>query len=637
MARDGPATGTIAGAIIGAVAAVILILLCSLPFLLKCRRKRRLRKRQEHDEFRPSMATAGARPPSHTFSPHANRLCHVSQSRLASAAATLSDRDSQTAKEYGPDGITFHRSAAPSPALVGKTLRTCSPAPSIAMAAGSRNNSPAVAQAPFVPPAEEKEMGRTPTFGTMTTEPEPISRSPTSSNSQHESQSPSIGGTFRKFHDKVFHRVSTRSSGSESRKTGSRSMDVDLDELDRTQTGASAAHLVYEKIPMGGAAEEYYSGAPLSPPDEPPVPASSAGDSGLLHLVAMPGATLAGIAAPHTHVSSQQQQHQRSLGSPFDAAGVPLSPTSPLVKDEDLSSEEGGRRSLEAKGDSLSPPRGGLPSPSPERFEPPPSPSHPAPGTVNPMDMMKPSTAAEQAAWVDTELWKLENSPPPQLESSPSRFEPSPSPSQSGPSPQSQPQPYQPHTNAFPPSQPDPTVGPERPHFQAVVRHPTQMDITATGQAVPQHEEQVITEISDSSSPGTGFDRYAYGPSSSNHTTPETGLTGSAYTGTPSPRSSTSRRPSSYDGTGKMSFTLILMLNARLTCLIEYLEPAPGDLSRPSSQGDGSPKPTSFACDICGSKFDQVHKLKYVLLSQSRPKLRLHFADNPPQPPQALP
>lgn len=527
VARDVP-SGTIAGATVGAVAAGILMLLCTLPFILKFRRKRRLRRRQEKDALRPEMGTVGLRPPSQTFSAHVNRLSHVSNSRLASAAATLSDHDSQTGKEYGPDGITFHRSAAPSPALVGRTLRSCSPAPSVAMAASSaslaeavmaasRKNSPAIRQGPFAPPPVEKELGRSPTFGTMTTEPQPISRSATGS----QSQTPSVS-TFRRLQDKIFHRGSGRSSGSDSRATGSRSPDVDLENLDQTQTGTVAPYLVDDKIVMGGAAEEYYSGAPMSPPQE----VGQANNSHIFNPMTMPGASDKGTTQPQ-------------LGSPF----APLSPTSPLVKDEELS-ESGGKGSYEAaKSVSLSPPPGtrGLPfgEQSPKRFEPPPSPSQPAPGTVNPMDMMKPSTAAEQAAWVDTELWKMENSPPPQLESSPApQLAPSPTPDFVSSSSSQQ--------------QSAPTH--ERPQFQAVVRHPTEMDITAGGQTVPHHEAQVITDISDTSSPGTGFDQYAYGPSPSNHTSPETRFTESAYTGSPSPRSSASNRPSSsYGGTGKIS------------------------------------------------------------------------------------
>lgn len=590
VARD-VSSGAIAGATVGAVAAVILMLLCTLPFILKFRRKRRLRRRQEKDALRTEMGTAGLRPPSQTFSNHVNRLSHVSNSRLASAAATLSDHDSQTGKEYGPDGVTFHRSAAPSPALVGKTLRSCSPAPSVAIAASSaslaeaviaasRKNSPAVKQGAFPPPAD-KELGRSPTFGTMTTEPQPISRSGT--DSQHEPQSPSVG-TFRKLHNKVFHRGSTRSSGSDSRATGSRSTDLDLSELDQTGSVAPARYLVDDKPVMGGAAEEYYSGAPMSPPQE----------SQISGWVENSGSFSVGKGVtPDQKVAGPQQQ----LGSPFNPV-APLSPTSPFVKDEELSSEDGGKDSSESKRGALSPPPGtrGLHfgDQSPKRFEPPPSPSHPPPGTVNPMDMMKPSTAAEQAAWVDTELWKMENSPPPQLESSPaSQLEPSPAP-QYIPSPTQQ--------------QSNPT--PERPQFQAVVRHPTEMDITVGGQPVPHHEVQVITDKSDTSSPGIGFDQYAYGPSPSNHTSPDTHLTESAYTGSPSPCSSTSNRPtSSYGGTGKRTCQIS---DARVVLIdsADYLETSPGGHSRTSSQGDGSPKPSSFACDICGSKFDQVHKLK---------------------------
>lgn len=569
VARDASA-GTIAGASIGAAAAVILMLICSLPFLLKCRRKRRLRKRQEEDALRPDMAMPGTRPSSQVFPPHVNRLSHMSQSRLASAAATLSDHDSQTGKEYGPDGITYHRSAAPSPALVGRTLRACSPAPSLgiaassaSLAAASRKDSPAIAHGPFSPPMDKETMSRSPTFGTLTTEPEPLSRSAT--DSQHGSQSPTFGGAFRKFHDKVFHRDSTRSSGSESRKTGNRSPDVDLDELEHTQTDASLSYR-NDKPVMGGLAEEYYLGGPLSPPEEQPISAPE--NSPFLHLIAMQGAALAGVAAPHSqpHLGHQQQNH---LGSPFNPTAAPLSPTSPFLKEEDLSSEEGGQGQYEKSG-TLSPPPRGLPSSSPKRFEPPPSPSHPAPGTVNPMDMMKPTTAAEQAAWVDTELWKLENSPSPQMDKLPSP-QPEPSLFQADPSPPTQAQPsvhsilsqqlpppqqqqQQQQQPPPPPSQQEPSPAPELPQFQAVVRHPTQMDLSVSGQPVPQHEEQVITDISDSSSPGPGFDQYAYGPSPSDHTSPETRLTESAFTGSPSPRSSmNSNRPiSSYGGTGKL-------------------------------------------------------------------------------------
>lgn len=599
-------TSTIIGATVGCAVAVMLIVVCSLPFILKCRRKKRLRKRQEQDALNARMdldmainmpvSLPGTRPSSQTFSAHP-RHSHASQSRLASAAATLSDHDSQTGKEYGPDGITYHRSAAPSPALVGKTLRSCSPAPSIALAASaaSRKNSPALAQAPFSPPSERQIQEedrkedikvaptRTPTFGTLTSEPEPMSRSTTTGSQQHGSHSP-ISGAIHKIHNKIFHRNSTRSSGSESRKTGSRSPDLnyDYEQLGQTQTGASSAqYVVNEEPPMGGLAAEYYSGAPLSPPEEPHRPTAGPDDSKFISLAAFSGAAMAGVAAPHSQqaATQPQQQQQHHLGSPFVAPGAPLSPTSPLIKDEDLSSEEGARESLEAaKSDTLSPPPRGLQSSSPK---PPPSPSHPAPGTVNPMDMMKPSNDVEQAAWVDNELWKLENSPPPQVyNSSPSPTTPQTQLESSPVPPLQQSQQYQQYQQyqSIPPSQtehfasppfypgtsfaavtptaPAPAPATGRPQFQAVVRHPTQMDITVDGQAVPQHEEQVITDISDTSSPGPGFDQYAYGPSPSDHagTSPETRLTESAYTGSPSPRSSMSNRPSSlYGGTGKVA------------------------------------------------------------------------------------
>lgn len=620
LVARGASSGAIAGSIVGAIAAAALILVCSLPFILKCRRKRRLRQRQEEDakasRAMPGTSTMRSRPQSQAFAAHTNRLSHMSNSRLASAAATLSDHDSQTVKEYGPDGITYHQSAAPSPALVGQAMRSCSPAPSLILAS-SRKNSPAVVQGPFTPPPEPGIGSRSATFGTLTTEPEPLSRSPTGS--QHGS----MGDAFRKIHDKILHRDSTRSGGSESRQN-TRSSDMDLDDLSQTQTGASAAYLVDEKPVMGGAAEEYYSGAPLSPPEEsqmPPPPQHSQ----FLHLMKFPAAAtaaLAGVVIPRAQQGSDQKSNSRSLGSPFDP---PMSPESDATKDDYASSEEGGRDTPEAKSDPLSPPQDrGLPQASPNKvFEPPPSPSHPEPGTVNPMEMMKPSIPAEQAAWVNTELWKLDNSPPQLDPSPPHKFEPSPTsvshtlPSyqqqQQEPTPPFQTEPYYQEPESFQEEsdfpQQQPTPVPDRPQFQAVVRHPTQMDITTSGQIVPQHEEQVITDISDTSSPGTGYDQYAFAPSPSNHTSPDTRFTDSAYTGSPSPRSSmNSQRPPSSSYNGKDY----------------HLGAVPGGHSRTSSQGDNSsPKPTSFACEECGSRFDQVHKLKLVhfsnLLQQSPP------------------
>lgn len=609
MARDA-SPGTIAGATVGAFAAVILMLVCSLPFILKSRRKRRLRKRQQQDALRPEMGVAHmrSRPASQTLSQYpANRL---SQGRIASTAGTLSDRDSQIGKEYGPDGIVYHQAPPAPPAVARHSMLSCSPAPSVpsladAVAAASRNASPAVAQGPFTPPPEVQP-DRSGTFGTLTMEPESLSRSATGS--LHGSQSQKRGA-FRKFSDKLFHKGSTRSSGSDSRGTGTRISDMELDD-DRAENTPAVPYLRDDRPPGGGAAEEYYtgaaedyySGAPLSPPEEHKLPAPGPG-SEIIHFIGMPGASIVGSVMPHPG--------KQNLGSPFNPVGAPPSPTSPQVKMEELSGEEGEqKRSLEAQSDTLSPPPRGLPfDSSPKRFEPPPSPYRPAPGTVNPMDMMKPTTAAEQAAWVDTELWKLENSPPPQLDNTPPPSEPSP--------------PSQAQAEYYPPSQSpphqqaqvEPFPQPGRPQFQAVVRHPTQMDVTANGQAMPQNEQRTVTDISDTSSPG--FDQYAYGPSPSNHTSPDTRFTGSSYTASPSPRSSMSNRPSSSfePPTGKVSSQFKTPPWFANTCK-EYLETTISGQSQGSTSEDrtsSSPKPTSFACEICGSKFDQVHKLKYAL------------------------
>lgn len=593
MARD-VSSGTIAGAAVGGAAAVILMLVCSLPFLLKCRRKRRLRKRQQEDAMHPEMGNADMRPRpvSETFSSYASN--RHSQARLASTAATSSDRDSQQGKEYGPDGITFHHAPAPSPAAFAQTLRTCSPAPSAgagrsslsvaeAFAAASRNPSPAIGQGPFTPPPEEQTHQNAP-YGAFTAEPESLSRSGTGS--LRGSHPPSLGGAFKKIHA-AFHRGSTRSSGSDSRGTDARSLDMDMDQLEQAQTAHAVPYLRDDKPPEGGEAAEYYAGGPLSPPAEPNFPFGPGSE--FIHLIGMPGASFPGTVMPPV------QRPDDHLGSSFKPVVAPLSPVSPYTRDDELSSDDGeAKKSLEGKSDTLS--RGGLPpfEPSPKKFEPPPGPIQPAPGTLNPMDVMKPSTDAEQAAWVDTELWKMENSPPPPLAMSPPQSESSPPPDLDTYQSYQPYQPYQPEE--YLPSQIDPSQEPGPPRFQAVVRQPTQMDVTNNGQGMLQPEEQNVTDISDTSSPG--YDQYAYGPSPSNHTSPETRLTAS-----PSPRSSMSGRPSSpFDPAS------------------EYLVTTPGDQSQGSMpDGSPSPKPTSFACDICGSKFDQVHKLNHHKRYHERP------------------
>lgn len=556
MARN-VSSGTIAGAAIGAAAAVILILVCSLPFLLKCRRKRRMRKRQQQHGLQPEMGMRSSRPVSEAFGPYPNS--RLSQARLASTAATSSDRDSQPGKDYAADGITFHQAAAPSPAAFAQTLRTCSPAPSagvtrsslsvadaVAIANASRNASPAIGQERFTPPPEG-QADRDVAHRTSTIEPESLTRSGTGS--LRGVHPPSLGGTFKKIHA-VFHRGSTRSSGSDSAGTDARSMDVDLDQLDQAQTAHAVPYLRDDRPPSGGAAAEYYSGAPLSPPAEPYMPFPGPG-SEFINFIGLHGAALAGTAIPHAQPRTSQY-----LGNPPKTAGAPPSPVSPFVRDQELSSDDGeAEKSLGAKSDDPTTPPRGLPfEPSPKKFEPPPGPSQPAPGTLNPMDVMKPSTDAEQAAWVDTEIWKMENTPPPPIGMSPPQ-------SESSPPPNFEPyQPYQPdqfqsnqpdqylsyqsdqyqsiQQEEYLPSQLDHSQAPGVPRFQAVVRHPTDMDVTGHGQVVPQTEEQAFTDISDTSSPG--YDQYAYGPSPSNHTSPETRLTAS-----PSPRSSISNRPSS--------------------------------------------------------------------------------------------
>ena len=342
----------------------------------------------------------------------------------------------------------------------------------------SPGQQPGSAPIPWSETPEGRADLRRSTLGSMAAD-HTLSRSATAS-----SKTPHSPAIARAMHHlaMAFRRGSTRSSGSDSYRTPVRSPTMDMDELAPASTAPPAFPMIDEPPPGTGEAASYYSGAPMSPPEEGTSPAAATypGAGHGVMLMSLPGPAMAGAFMPMAH--PHQSQSPEQLGSPFapPPAPAPLTPSS-AIKEEDSSDED---RSSEERSQA----RSRFTSPAMARLRAPPSPLHPAPGTVNPMDIMRPSNPAEQDVWVNAELERLENSPPP----------------------------------------------PQIPEFAAVVRQPTEINL-AGGQSSGPREEQ-MHDISDYSTPPP--EGYSSGPSNEN--TPDTRLTepDSNYANTPSPRTS---------------------------------------------------------------------------------------------------
>lgn len=472
--------GAIAGATVGCVIGAALILLCFLPFILKARRRARFRDEQAAQAaaaemgMAPHTSSAGTLP----------RDAGLSRDYSAPGTGSL-DSQSQPVKDYETNG-TSYANGTDYAVENGHPIPTQSPhyaaapvSPLSIHSPISPGQQPGSTPIPWSETPEGRADLRRSTLGSMGGD-HTLSRSATaSSNTPH---SPAIARAMHHL-AMAFRRGSTRSSGSDSHRTPVRSPTMDMDELAPASTAPPAFPMIDEAPPGTGEAASYYSGAPMSPPEEGTSPAAATypGHGHGVMLMSLPGPAMAGAYMPMAH--PHQSQSPEQLGSPFAPppapAPAPLTPAS-AIKEEDSSDED---RSSEERSQGV---RSRFTSPAMARLRAPPSPLHPAPGTVNPMDIMRPSNATEQDVWVNAELERMENSPPP----------------------------------------------PQVPEFAAVVRQPTEINLGGEQSSGPREDQ--MHDISDYSTPPP--EGYSSGPSNEN--TPDTRLTepDSNYTNTPSPR-----------------------------------------------------------------------------------------------------
>ncbi|KAJ9155461.1 Serendipity locus protein H-1 [Pleurostoma richardsiae] len=513
-------SGSIAGATVGSVVGAALIVVCALPFILKAIRKRR-RRYNAFDE--PAVAEMGMGPPgplspvSPSSPPVADASRRLPKDHFAPGVGPPQPTAGHPFKEheangsiYGQYGVDPYAAAgvAMPPLTLGQSvplpISPVSPvAPAQSLPLSSEPGSgPADGQtgrqAPQFPPPWESAPETTAAlpssaFGTtvMTGEPEVIEGGISrTSTSFRRSESPSLSDAIRRFARRTsaaLRRGSTRSTGGDSYNGPVRSPTIEMDEGLGPAISAPPVFPMIDDIPMGGASAEYYSGAPLSPPDEYSTrdmsPTYASTGQPFISMMAMHGSPVEGAFVPV--VQSHESQSPEQLRTPFappPANVAPLTPGSIVVKAEDSSDDDVGTQLAATAPVDIS-------SQEPS-VKPPASPLHPAPGTVNPMDIMKPSNPAEKDWMVNAELEAIKNSPPPQV-----------------------------------------------PQFTAVVRQPTEIYPGQNGYGNGfTREEPMQHDISDYSTPPP--EAYSSGPSNQN--TPDTRLTEpeSNYTSSPSPQSS---------------------------------------------------------------------------------------------------
>ncbi|TPX10677.1 uncharacterized protein E0L32_008411 [Thyridium curvatum] len=529
IARRQLSGGGIAGAVVGSVIGAALILLCVSPFLL--RRSRNARARREQAELQAEMGlaaeTAPGRGDSLVASPATDRRLSVDHFGHAS-----SDDTRRPVKDYDMDGNSYDN-MTPSGTGVPQYANAFTAAPQ-----GGEGD----AHPPFTGPVAPAPLAMPPPAA-------PLAASPDQAQPPRKS---SLSNAIEGFAEKataLFHRSSTRSSSRSAHITSpTRSTTMQADPNDVPMPTFSEEQ-TYSPVMMTGAAAEYFSGAPLSPPssDYSPPPQAPYGstDAGAtpLNFMSMPrAAILAKFEAP---------SRQGSQADDFS----PMSPTSPgRIKGEPEDEEEG------VRGFSASPMRMRIPSPS-----------HPEPGTVNPMDVWAPANASERGHQVAAELDKMQESPPPQAASPPMQVYHSVVEEQQ--QQQQQQQPY------YEPQLVQEHTQPSLPHQDQQYYHqPTIVEPEPENRA----GEFVAHEMpeTDASTPPPG----SQSSLPSTYTTPDTRLTEPTpgYMNTPSPRSNEGSTPAH------------------------------------SSDISGA-SPRTFTCEECGRIFDQVHKLNHHKRYHERP------------------
>lgn len=540
-------TGAIVGATIGSVAAAVLILLCALPFILRARRRRaaRLLDREHGAEGTGEGPASSYFPPSHL----AATLRYISRNPFAPASATESNNTASThLKEYDVEG------APESPGQHGSSLETPQQPPSragvnVQHGLPSPVSPPLPAAASFAPPtrtpiADGPTADRFPTGETQASAPalplqtcservdggfanqtstdsydpqagqaavftpegiaeEPgyIARDEGYDLSRRRSShiSDSVRRLARRASAAV-RRASATSDGGRSGKT-LRSPSIGPGDVLASRTSAPTT---FEPIDTEarGEAYSYYHDV-----DVIPAPAGTYGPP-----LSIPTSYAAQPPPPgHTEIFSSPTQH--SIATPISPVSPVTKPASDIPAGYQFSQrptfglDKGGIQELPGElpdARSAGPPKKrALPEPL-QRMDSlppqaiisdilsPPFPSNSEP-SVNPMDIMKPSTDTEMGWMVTQELVKMSSSP-------------SPIPHQAA------------ETMLQPIGQPTPDLTPE-PEFMA----PPEIEIN--GQEVHMGEASVLSTpptlsaASDVTSPGT---------------TPDTRST--PYTSTPSPR-----------------------------------------------------------------------------------------------------
>ncbi|CAK7272843.1 hypothetical protein SEPCBS119000_005336 [Sporothrix epigloea] len=431
-----PPHGKIVGAIVGAVLGFLLLFILVLPFILRPIREHRYRKRiaaenaamcaarpgpPVHPLFhRPSASTATTKIASNNTSEDGKTAIPVTPplSPTAGSMQTAVEADTSPVEAFdvaAPPGAVLPSGDAPTDTDISAHNR-----PHPASLAGPQRPTPAAAQP--LPTIDSQ----TPTYA-------PRQRSATTRSARSSSLSQKIESIAGRA-AAVFRQGSTRSSPSQSAAMGSIRGDAQVDHhtwlmrqqgIDDQSTGVDPGFFEIDPQHLTGASAEYYSGAPLSPPmdstssAQQPMPyaAGSLGTIGTGPAFTAPGAGMFSDAPSSKRRKKPvfpRTDSVRTAGTENDFSPLPLSPASPpsasqagqSIKQEAPSPAQPSKK--ESSPDSVD-----FSAHSPSHRPLVPSPTLPAPGTVNPRDVWAPVTDDERYVHITAELDRYEQSPTP--------------------------------------------------------------------------------------------------------------------------------------------------------------------------------------------------------------------------------
>src|SRR3569833_2129351 len=289
-------TGQIVGAVVGSVLGVILLTLIYLPIYLKAIRTR---SRPREDGLAAEMGRA---PPALASPTSTRRLSVVQDS--PTARQPRGGSAAGPAKEYDVDGISYE-STPPPPAVAANGHAAAT------HALPRLDVSHSVLSAPALPEGDGMQMDSPLAIDTVG--PMPPLSGPTSPKSDSSRQQKSSKGSISQAIEDlagrasaVFRRTSTRSERSGHRSSPVRAAPFDLEQaaMDPDPTlSPPPQHNRNTKDHTRNTTAEYYSGAPLSPPEAhdfqmPPPAAYGSHEAGMVHtrLVSISAASvLAGV------------------------------------------------------------------------------------------------------------------------------------------------------------------------------------------------------------------------------------------------------------------------------------------------------------------------------------------------------